>query len=55
MFYTIATKSKYSNKKLIKIMLDSDMELVGLDSPGEGKEILKQKGISWTENHLTVG
>ena len=42
-------------KELVKIMVDSDLELAGLDSPGEGKKILKQKGISWTENHLTVG
>jgi GDPmannose 4,6-dehydratase len=42
-------------KELVKIMVDSDMELAGLDSPGEGKKILKTKGIDWTENHLTVG
>jgi GDPmannose 4,6-dehydratase len=42
-------------KELIKIMIDSDMGLIGLDSPGEGKKILKQKGIYWTENHLTIG
>ena len=42
-------------KELVKIMVDSDMELIGLDSPGEGKKILKQKGIGWTENHLTLG
>ena len=42
-------------KELVKIMVDSDMELAGLDSPGEGKKILKQKGIGWTENHLTLG
>jgi len=42
-------------KELVKIMVDSDIELIGLDPPGEGKKILKQKGISWTENHLTVG
>jgi GDPmannose 4,6-dehydratase len=42
-------------KELVKIMVDSDMELAGLESPGEGKKILKQKGITWTENHLTVG
>ena len=42
-------------KELVRIMVDSDLELAGLDSPGEGKEILKQKGINWTENHLTVG
>jgi len=42
-------------KELVKIMVDSDMELAGLDSPGEGKKILKTKGIGWTENHLTQG
>jgi GDPmannose 4,6-dehydratase len=42
-------------KELVKIMVDSDMELAGLESPGEGKKILKTKGITWTENHLTVG
>ena len=36
-------------------MVDSDLELVGLDSPEEGKKILKEKGIGWTQNHLTVG
>jgi GDPmannose 4,6-dehydratase len=42
-------------KELVKIMVDSDMELAGLDSSGEGKKILKTKGISWTENHITEG
>jgi len=42
-------------EELVKIMVDSDMELIGLESPGEGKKILKKKGIGWTENHLTVG
>jgi GDPmannose 4,6-dehydratase len=41
-------------KDLVKIMVDSDMELIGLESTGEGKKILKAKGIGWTENHLTV-
>jgi len=36
-------------------MVDSDKELAGLNSPGEGKGILKTKGIDWTENHLMVG
>ena len=40
-------------KELVKIMVDSDMDLVGVTSPGEGKQILKSKGIGWTENHLT--
>jgi GDPmannose 4,6-dehydratase len=42
-------------KELVKIMVDSDMELIGLKSPGDGKKILKEKGIDWTKNHLTVG
>lgn len=42
-------------KELVKIMVDSDMESAGLESPGEGKKILKVKGIGWTQNHLTVG
>ena len=46
---------RISFKELVKIMVDSDMELIGLDSSGEGKKILKTKGIGWTENHLTVG
>jgi GDPmannose 4,6-dehydratase len=46
---------RISFKELVKIMVDSDMELIGLKSLGEGKRILKAKGISWTENHLTVG
>ena len=41
-------------KELVKVMVDSDMELAGLDSPGKGKLILKTKGIGWTENHLTL-
>ena len=46
---------RISFKELVRIMVDSDLELAGVDSPGEGKKILKQKGIKWTENHLTVG
>lgn len=46
---------RISFKELVKIMVDSDMELMGLDSPGEGKKILKEKGINWTDNNFTVG
>ena len=42
-------------KELTKIMVDSDMELIGLNAPGEGKKILKSKGIHWTENCVTEG
>jgi GDPmannose 4,6-dehydratase len=40
---------------LVKIMVDSDMQLVGLTPPGEGQKILKEKEILWTKNRLTVG
>jgi GDPmannose 4,6-dehydratase len=36
-------------------MIDADLELVGLNSPGEGKKILQKKGIDWTKNRVTVG
>ncbi len=41
--------------ELIKIMVDADMELLNLNPPGEGQEILQEKGIDWTKNKLTIG
>jgi len=41
-------------KELVKIMVDADMELIGLDPPGEGKRILEDKGINWTKNQITT-
>jgi GDPmannose 4,6-dehydratase len=32
---------------LVKIMVDADVEAVGLPAPGEGKAILQQKGMKW--------
>jgi len=46
---------KITFNELVKIMTDADMELVGLNSPGEGKSILQKKGIHWTKNRVTVG
>jgi GDPmannose 4,6-dehydratase len=40
---------------LVKIMVDSDMQLIGLTPPGEGKKILKEKEIHWTRNKQTNG
>jgi GDPmannose 4,6-dehydratase len=34
-------------KDLVRIMVDADMELLGLQSPGEGKKILKKLGNGW--------
>lgn len=42
-------------KDLVKIMVDADMELIGMPSSGEGKRILQDKGIAWTENRITTG
>jgi GDPmannose 4,6-dehydratase len=32
---------------LVKIMVDSDLERVGLASPGDGKRIVRDRGFSW--------
>lgn len=34
-------------KQLVKIMVDADLELLGLDSPGEGRNILNQMETGW--------
>lgn len=34
-------------RELVRIMVDADMEEIGLDPPGEGKKILEEKGFSW--------
>jgi GDPmannose 4,6-dehydratase len=36
---------------LIKIMVDCDLEISGLSSPGEGKKTLKKKGFSWQKKY----
>ena len=46
---------KITFNELVKIMVDADMELIGLNPPGEGKKILQEKGINWTKNKLTTG
>lgn len=62
--YLLADYSKAKNilnwepkvkfKELVRIMVDCDLELIGLKSPGEGKKILLEKGIDWTKNKLTL-
>ncbi len=41
---------KITFRELVKIMADADLEMLGLQSPGEGLGILKDKGIHWTKN-----
>ena len=40
--------------ELVKIMVDADLELIGIPPPGEGKNILKDKEIKWTTNQVTI-
>ncbi len=47
---TLGWKPKITFKELVKIMMDADMDVLNLDSPGHGKDILVKKGIQWTEN-----
>lgn len=46
---------KITFNELVKIMVDADMEMIGLAAHGEGKKIGYQKGIGWTENRQTIG
>jgi GDPmannose 4,6-dehydratase len=41
-------------EELVKIMVDYDMETLGLTSPGEGKRILKEKGFSWVKDDIRI-
>ncbi|MCX5642032.1 MAG: GDP-mannose 4,6-dehydratase [Candidatus Omnitrophica bacterium] len=46
---------KVTFSELARIMVDCDLELAGLKSPGAGKKILEKKGLSWTQNKITSG
>jgi GDPmannose 4,6-dehydratase len=41
---------KIAFNDLVKIMVDADMEMAGLQGPGESSRILLDKGIHWTNN-----
>jgi len=41
---------KVKFEDLIKIMVDEDMELVGLTPRGEGRKIVQKHGFPWIEN-----
>lgn len=45
---------KTTVEDLVKIMVDADMELIGLTSPKEGRKMLLEKGMRWTQNRLTI-
>ncbi|MBT9173994.1 MAG: GDP-mannose 4,6-dehydratase [Syntrophomonadaceae bacterium] len=46
---------KITFRELAKIMVDADMDLIGLSSIGEGKKLLREKGFNWTANKLSIG
>jgi len=46
-------KPRINFKDLVKIMVDYDMEFLGISPVGEGIKILNDKGIHWTNNKLT--
>ena len=46
---------KVTFNELVKIMVDSDAEAIGLTAPGEGKKILSKRNINWTNNQMTEG
>jgi GDPmannose 4,6-dehydratase len=33
--------------QLVRIMVDADMEIVGLSPPGEGRQVLKERFDEW--------
>ena len=44
--------SKISFKDLVKIMVDYDLELMGVPSSGEGKRIIQEKGLEWNKDQI---
>ena len=38
---------KVTFKDLVRIMVDADLELTGLESPGEGRRVLEEKFHGW--------
>ncbi|MFW9857104.1 MAG: GDP-mannose 4,6-dehydratase, partial [Candidatus Thorarchaeota archaeon] len=52
---TFDWKPRVSFDELIKIMVDCDLRLAGLDPIGEGLDLLEDKGFTWTNHELTNG
>ncbi len=45
---------RVSFKELVKIMVDFDFKAHGIEPPGEGIKALEGKGLSWTDNALSM-
>jgi len=41
---------KISFRELVRIIVDYDLELIGLSSQGEGKMIIQNKGLAWNKD-----
>lgn len=52
-FKKLGWKAQVTFKELVKIMVDCDMESLGLVSPRESKNIHLTNGIIWTDNKIT--
>lgn len=47
-------KPRVSFREIVKIMVDADLELNGINPPGEGEKILRDKDIQWIRNRQSV-
>jgi len=45
-------KPRITFNDLVTIMIDCDLELIGIESPKKGRGILAEKGIHWTDNKV---
>ncbi|VAX27500.1 GDP-mannose 4,6-dehydratase, partial [hydrothermal vent metagenome] len=52
---TLGWEPRVTFKELVRIMVESDMELAGVNLAFDGKKVLEEKGINWTKNVQTVG
>jgi GDPmannose 4,6-dehydratase len=43
----LAWDPKVKFHELVRIMVDADLALVGLDAPGEGRKIIEEKFSDW--------
>lgn len=51
---TLGWEPSVTFSDLVKIMVDCEVEHLGLKAKGEGQRILEEKEISWTKNALTL-
>lgn len=51
-FKKLGWKARVAFKELVKIMVDCDMEAVGLEPPKETKDTHLKNGLAWTDNKM---